>query len=166
MDIHSLIGKMASLDGADIGRGPRHPTDPDPELAAIVEKFFAEYPFLRKDQGYVDFIECYAGAFINSQENDLVIDIFGLSKVSTNLLYGEDDIIDEDGFLGICGIAIGIDRGPGLDKEIIGGGFSFDATQSRRPGIYRHLIVAPTEWYCEIFLELLDTLIEKRGRLF
>jgi hypothetical protein len=166
MDIHSLIGKMASLDGAVIGRGPRHPTNPDPDLAPVVEKLFVEYPFLRKDQGYVDFIECYAGAFINSQEDDLVIDIFGLSNVSTNLLYGEGDIIDEDGFLTICDIAIGIDRGPGLDKEIIGIGFSFDATQSRQPGIYRYLINAPVDWYCKTFLELLDAIIEKRGRLF
>jgi hypothetical protein len=166
MNIHSLIGKMASLEGAVIGRGPRRPINPDTDLAPVVEKLFVEYPFLRKDQGYVDFIECYAGAFIDSQEDDLVIDIFGLSEVSTNLLYGEDDIIDKDGFLGICSIAIGIDRGPGLDKELIGGGFSFDATQSRRPGIYRHLINAPVGWYCETFLELLDALIEKRGRLF
>lgn len=166
MTVQLLMKTFLELDGAQVGSGFHHPEHPDPDLAQITQEFFSRFPFLKKDQGYVDFMETYAGAFLYVPGENLSIDLFGLSDVSTHLIEGEGELIDDDGFLAICDICVPINEKTGASGDSIGFGFSFDTTLSRRWGIYRHLPNKPPELYCGTFIELLTKLIAKKGRLF
>ena len=62
MDTDQLMARFATLPGARVGSGPRHPAHPDPSLTERVARFLEEIPALARDQGYVDFMWRYAGA--------------------------------------------------------------------------------------------------------
>ena len=159
MDIHSLMNRFALLKGADVGRGPRHPTTPVPALAKEIKDFFQIYPFLRNDQGYVDFIECYAGAGI-SREPELIVDIYGFISGGTHIVKEDGIRLDERGYFAFCTTYLD-DLG-----EV---GFAFDATGERTSGIYRWIVDEHLQgdysWYCPNFLEWLERLIKYEGRL-
>lgn len=53
-----------------VGRGFKHPSSPRLELQTQTTNFIAEYPFLQQDQGYIDFLEFYAGASFNYPNGD------------------------------------------------------------------------------------------------
>ena len=170
MDLHCLVQRFSELDRARVGRGPRHLTQGNRSLEGALESFLKRYPFLKKDTGYVQFLECYAGAYLVWPEDELVIDIYGFSGVST-LIVGEDGpIIDEDGYLTFSSVLFRIREGPGLEN-IQTLGFAFDATQQRKPGIYRQVVGREegspivTDWYGETFLEWFKDVMDKKGRL-
>jgi hypothetical protein len=137
-------------------------------LAQEIEAFLNEYPFLRQDQGYVDFLESYAGAWVAWPNNDLVIDLFGFTQVSTHIVKEDGYIVDPTGFLTICDGMVRLREG-GFREGVIGQGFAFDATGERKWGIYRYVMIdgieAAMDWYCETFLQALSALIETKGRL-
>jgi hypothetical protein len=170
LDIETLMRSFLDLGYAEIGNGPKHPAAPNPDLAAPVQAFLARFPILRRDQGYVDFLEYYAGASILWPHNDLVVDIFGFTEVSSHLLETDGPIVDEHGYFWFCSEVIRLHPGFETRTTTAGLQFAFDTTQQRRWGIYRGIDnedSSRTEfaWYCESFLEWLNLLIENKGRL-
>jgi hypothetical protein len=158
--------KFLSLEGAKVGRGPRHPVSPHPSLDNEITAFLDQYPFLKRDQGYLDFLECYAGAWIMS--DNLVIDIFGFTDVSSHILELEGPVVDTDGYLTICD---GEFRAKSLTEKDVTEqlGCGFDATGTRKWGLYRNRGYRSGElgiyWYCETFLEWLEALVDAKGKL-
>jgi hypothetical protein len=170
MDMHSLVKEFSEWRNAEVGQGPEHPTHPNPELKAAVDGFLEEYPFLYNDAGYVEFLKSYAGAHVNWPDDELVVDIFGFTEVSTEFTEGEDPIIDKEGYLTFCLEFFRVQPGSEIESiQILT--FAFDATLQRRPGIYRQVVgkrpgdPVTTAWYCDTFLEFLRDLIDKQGRL-
>jgi hypothetical protein len=162
MDIHSLMRRLGEIQGAQVGHGPKHPVEPDFAIADEIAEFFKKYPALQHDQGYVNFLECYAGASI-SCEPELMVDIYGFVPGGSHIVKEDGYRLDESGYFAFCTIF--------LDniKEI---GFSFDATFDatieRKRGVYKWTLdenlQASLTWYCTTFLEWLDTLITSQGR--
>jgi hypothetical protein len=184
MDIHSLIEKFRGLGNAEIGRGPKSYNPPNLSMLKEIETFLEEYPFLKQDQGYVDFLENYAGAFINWPNEELTIDLFGFDdKVATHIVKEDGFIVDEAGFLCFCDTAPRIEVNEKaklesrLGKEIffkdqLGLQYCFDASGKRQPGIYLTTSYHKNKsfiqfgiWYCETFSGWFEALIEKKGQL-
>jgi hypothetical protein len=170
MDVHSLVKDFLELPDAEVGRGPQHPTNPVPELEAPINEFLEKYPFLCKDARYVEFLKCYSGAYLLWPDDQLMIDVFGFSDVSSPIEAEEYPVVDNEGYLTFCSVLYRVKPGGGVEN-IQTLGFAFDATSQRKPGVYRQLVgrqpgsPTVTEWYCETFLELFHELIDKRGRL-
>lgn len=167
LNIHSLMKEFSRLEGAEIGRGPKHPSSPDPSLAPEIEEFLNQYPFLRQDRGYVDFLECYAGAWVMWPNLDFVVDLFGFANVSTHIVKEDGYVVDPTGFLKFCDGLVRIHKGVG-HEGVLGQGFAFDATGKRRWGVYRSItdeVESDKYWYCETFLQALAALIETKGNL-
>ena len=134
----------------------------------MLEEFLATYPFLRGDQGYIEFLETYAGAWVMQPNNDLVVNIYGFNDVSTHLVEGEGPVVDNDGFLLFAECIVRIAPGD-FTEGIMDQSFAFDATRSRKWGIYRSSAIGENEtdmaWYCDTFDEWLWALLEYKGRL-
>lgn len=160
MDIHTLIKRFAQLEGAGVGFGPKHPVSPNLSISNEVEDFLREFSFLRQDQGYVDFLEYYAGAHYMPSDDSVTIDIFGFTDQSSHIIDLEGDIIDERGFLVFCAgnIVEHLIKGRKTRPQ----GFAFDATGNRMRGVYDGLEGIQ---YCKTFLEWLNALIENKGIL-
>ena len=168
MGIHSLVKKLAEIEGAEVGRGPKHPTAPNLDLSPEIDSFLAEYDFISQDKGYVQFLESYAGAYVWQPANDLTIDFFGFAGISTHIVNEDGPIVDEQGFLVYCDGTVWIDSAdPG--EKAIGQSFAFDATGNRRWGIYRRFTRRGEEinfyWYCKTFEQLLEHLIKTKGQV-
>jgi hypothetical protein len=159
--------KFTKIGYATVGRGPKHPEFPQTELQEEIDVFLSQYSFLQKDRGYVDFLECYAGAMIDSPEEKLVINIFGfLEDISLHLLEDESSIIDDQGFYAFCSSVVRVEEGEHpYYVGSVGLGYTFDATGTRRWGVYRSIEGEPCEWYCNSFLDWLEKLIARKGKL-
>lgn len=140
--------------------GREHPIHPNRLLDAPVNDFFARYPLLNQDATYVDFMRHYAGANIQSEQDDFVVDIFGFNdSISTSFL-DEQEIFEEDGYLSIWG---GFARdNSGL---MVAQGFLIDTSGKRQPGIYRGDEAHRFWYYCPRFLDLLEILLASRGHM-
>ena len=171
MSIHALIARLPELGSASIGYGPKHPQHPQPDLAPMLDEFLTTYPFLRWDQGYINYLETYAGAAVRKDDDSVMLDIFGFTSESTH--FHELDAldlpaIDEKGFFTFCDGYFRLDD----DQHLLGA--CFDATGTRRAGIYR--VKARHEgppsqenveiyYYCTTFDEWLWANLEYKGRL-
>lgn len=105
MNIQRLMQNFGKLNQAAIGQGAKHPTSPDPAKVGLVSEFLDKYPFLRRDQGYVDFLERYAGASVDYSDGSLIIHIFGfIEEVSLHLVNDEPFTgpLIKDGFFMFC----------------------------------------------------------------
>ena len=160
MNIHTLMTQFAQFEHAKIGRGPKHPTEPNVSLHTEVNTFLESYPFLRNDTGYIDFLECYAGASIFNQNSPFTVDILGFAgnSISTHMFEMEESVIDEEGFL-MFGYLMLDDKSLGQHQI----SFGFDATHHRLPGVYQYVsqVDAQWDWYCATFLEWLDKLLHQ-----
>ena len=158
MNIHSLMREFARIEGSEVGQGPRHPANSRLELASEIDSFFHVFPFLRRDQGYVDFLECYGGAFIEESSN--IVDLYGFLSISTHIVREDGFRLDDKGYFSFCTVLLN------STQEF---GFAFDATQERRSGVYCWIINDRLEvqyHWCNInFLDWLNTLILSKGRL-
>ena len=163
-DINILMKRLSSLGEGELGKGPRHPEEPNMSILPTVERFLKENSFLQKDKHYIQFLETYAGAGIQGENEEFVIDLFGFTDVSTNF-YEQDEhsIVDEDGFLTFCGGYASLDSNNPIDF-MIPQGFLFDATGERKWGIYRGSNEGHY-WYCETFVEWLNDLIHHGGKI-
>ena len=171
-DIHEVMRAFASLPFAKVGHGPRHPTRPEPALGPVIEQFLEHYPIIRRDQGYVAFLECYAGASIADEEADRFVDIFGFSSVSTDIQAIDGPLLDDEGFVTFCTAVFHPEPALGAETShdplaIWELDFAFDLTGDRRPGVYRALShpgrSEPYSWFTATFPEWLELLIRGRG---
>src|SRR5438067_2368213 len=107
MDIHSLVSQLARFGTLETGRGPRHPESPNPDLADPIEAFLDEHPFVRRDPGYVDFLECYAGLLLWRERDCLGLSIYGFDpNVALHLTEGEGEPITPDRFLTFADVTV------------------------------------------------------------
>lgn len=65
----------------------------------------------------------------------------------------------------MCSSVIQIAKTPNPVDGEIGIGYGFDATGNRLWGIYRFMEEEKGEWYSESFLQWLNEVIDKKGRL-
>jgi hypothetical protein len=177
MDINDLMKRFAQLSPqAQVGRGPENPEEPNLDLADQTSRWLDLHPFLQRDPGYVAFLKRYSGAAVHDPEQDLEIDIHGLSGVGSYLTevdYGvfDDTVprIDEFGFYPFASVYFNVGD-PKAFESYVGVGFSFDARGNRPWGVYRGItpqVGAETaeHVYCDTFQEWLERVIERRGRL-
>ena len=139
----------------------------------MIEEFLATYPFLRGDQGYINYLETYAGASVidAGEEDRVMLDIAGFTQVSTNLATWDFEVpvVDEEGYYSFAsGVYTLSDRGMHYDGISIGG--CFDSTGTRKWGVYRSVQGSTPEeftryWYCDTFEEWLWAILEYKGRL-
>ena len=174
MTIHELLSQFSKLDGAVIGQGPKHPQSPDATISAAVTAYFTDFPVLKRDQGYVDFMEAYAGASLLREDPFIALDIFGFTSASSDLIkiddhcywQGESNIVDKDGFLAFATL----DYTRVSSNEGIATVFAFDITDHREWGIYKaEDITAPYDEvavfrkYCDTFAGWLEAVLVGKG---
>ncbi len=158
-----LMRQFETLGYATVGSGPDHQHNPQPEKKKEIEQFIEQHDFLRQAPDYVTFLFCYAAAAVYWPGGELTIEIYGFDEnITAHLVLDQGflgPIIDTEGFFLFCGSRI---WPVGEDPIYID--YAFDATGQRRWGVYRK-ITGQYEWYCETFLDWLQVLIEKKGRL-
>jgi hypothetical protein len=173
-NLATLMNKLADLGHATIGQGWRHPASRNTGIQDEIDRFLQRHPYLRQDQGYIDFLEMYAGAMVDYPDGSLTISIFGfLDNLSLHLTKDEEfsgPAIDENGFFMFCSSVVAGKTSLGK-HESIGLDYAFDATGTRPWGVYRSMTTSdqPTiayEWYAASFLDWLAELVDKKGELF
>jgi hypothetical protein len=167
--LDELMQRFGQIPGAKVGHGPEHPESPDPSTAERLEEFLASYHSLQADQSYCDFLRRYGGAYIENHDATLIIDIFGFSEVSTDIVEMEGPVVNKDGYLIYAQCIYYIMSGNEL-RGTQEHDFAFDMTGARRPGIYRlygsseHLH-NQFEWQHESFASWLAYLMDHDARL-
>ncbi|WP_146160468.1 hypothetical protein [Desmospora activa] len=165
MGIDDLFNQLGSIPGAKTGKGPRHPTQPANEIQKSIDDFLLSYPALRNDPGYVDFLEKYAGAYIENEDQTQIVDILGFSNVSTHIIDMEGPVVNEHGFL-IFAQCIYSSIHDGKLTDSYEHDFAFSVTGAE--GIYwisttLHTQNQPFIFYAENFLQWLRNLISAGG---
>jgi hypothetical protein len=128
-----------------------------------VTGFLDMYPFVKRDQGYVDFLSHYGGALVGDEYDTISLGIYGFSDEFGPYLL-EPPVIDDEGFFTFADLLVTIETEEG-DEEEVGMAFSFDATGMRRWGVYRRFIDESDYWYAHTFVELLENIRERNGGL-
>jgi hypothetical protein len=99
-EIDEVVGGLACFPNAVIGHGFRHPTSPDSSCQQDFQTTLAQYPFLKRDPGYLAFLSRYAGAAVYAYpDEDITIHLFGFMDDVFHLLHGPADTVDRDGFM-------------------------------------------------------------------
>lgn len=168
MNIDELVSRLERIPGARVGRGPRHPGDPDRSLDNQVTQFLDEYSILRRDAGYVEFLEKFAGAMIKNSDETQIVDILGCSDISTGIFEMDGPLIDEEGFFlfAQCVFHL-VEEGKLVDMYEYD--FAFDTSGERPPGVYRCASTlrdqgASYNWCTDDFCSWLAELVTKGGR--
>jgi hypothetical protein len=176
VDLNGLIARFAHLSPhAKIGRGPQHPTVPVASLAEITERWLRLHPFLKLYSGYVEFLERYSGAQVFDKERNIGIAILGFSGAGNELCgdycpFAEDEPhIRKDGMYQFALLIFYAGDARTMETYCLVP-FGFDATGSRRLGVYQGLFSRETmttdwRWCCESFAEWLGQVIAIEGRM-
>lgn len=135
-------------------------------MAPAVEGFLDSYPTLRSDDGYVEFLETFAGALIDHEGSGTVVNILGFDDLSMSLVDVDGPVV-EDGFL-VFALCVYHELADGLlgTHEY---DFAFEVSGARKSGVYRCFSTAdvvdlPLEWYAPDFTTWLAELVEKGGK--
>lgn len=170
MNLEELVKKLSRIEYVEIGKGYKHSTSPNLALRDDCNKFFAEYPTLREDKDYVEFMEVYAGAIIDHPNEVIMVDIYGLlSDLTVNVLYPDESLIEKKKFFRFGEVAyVPIDS---KRKDGLSASFAFDLTDASS-GIYKRREIyqtdyktVPYEWYCASFIEWFEKLVMTSGKL-
>lgn len=165
-NIHCLIERLKTMGELYTDFDPKHPVAANVTLQFILEEVYDQYPFLKKDADYTDFLECYGGLSYSQQKDLLSLDLFGISdEVSTHLLYGPGEAITSDGVFTFCSIALVRDLENPRPDMMQGLGFGFETTGERKWGVYRCFDSEPYHYYCNNFLEWLDRFVTNSRQL-
>ncbi|MGH3797722.1 MAG: hypothetical protein ACRDRT_01920 [Pseudonocardiaceae bacterium] len=168
MSITEAVSRLERIPGALAGRGPRHPEAPDLSIENQLVQFLDTYPALRRDVGYVEFLEKYAGAMIKNAGETQIVDLLGFSDVSTGMLEMDGPVVDENGFLLFAQCIFHVIVEGGL-VDMYEYDFAFDAYGERPPGVYRCSATLrshgePYVWYADGFCSWLVELVDQGGR--
>ena len=138
--LHNLVLRIADLEGAHVGRGPHHPTDPDPILEPRIRLLLEHYPALGQDRDYVDFLLTYAGASVLPGQL-MSFDIRGFTEQSAPLPETEEEFVEEAEYLrnGFFVFAQGCyATGPGeVAMKLYADYFAFDIKVGGGSGVFR-----------------------------
>ncbi len=163
-ELHTLLVRMQGLGHLKLGHGPKHPEAPEPRLTGDIAAFLERYPFVCRDEGYVQFLSEYAGGVFWRDQDALSLGLFGFyPDLSIHLTKGPGETI-EHGYLTFCDLVIP-PRSEPFAPDARGLGFGFDATGTRRAGVHRLWGEGRADYFCETFLEWLRLFIEHEGRL-
>ena len=164
MKIHERMAVFVESGYCTVGRGPKHPFLPDTSLLPVIASFLERYPFLLKDQGYVEFLQSYAGASIQRPNDEFLVDIYGFTRASTNMLELPGDMIDNHGFLMFAGVYWTQETKTG--HEFIELDFAFHAAGDKADGVY-YLTPSLDEyrWGFARFDHWLEALVLKQKKL-
>jgi hypothetical protein len=158
--LHTLMQRFAALEGARVGYGPKHPTDPDPTIAEQLEAFVGRHPFLRDNRAYLAFLECYGGASVIRRDETDFIDISGFHGFGLDL---EDDAPPayQRGWFTFSVFSEGYDAGTG--KRGTDGQFDFKVESW---AVYLRLCgerVSRRKWFASDFLTWLESMVRHGG---
>jgi hypothetical protein len=165
-----LMESFAQLPEAEIGYGPKHPSQPNAAIEADLVAFLEEHSFLRRDAGYIRFMERYCGAAAYARTHNVFVDISGLAGVSVDVVGTPAPFVDDEGFAGFAAVEKTYYQATGANSRRYAY-FSFDATGTRKHGVYRMLgsdmtaETTPWEWHSSCFLEWLERTIQSRGQI-
>lgn len=139
MIIQQLIERLSHLGYVETGMGPQHPSSPILQIEPEINNFLEHYPTLARDEGYVNFLEIYAGLGFEAYAGELILNIFGFDPaVALHILEGEGEVVDEQGFLTFASLTVpSVGKYKVANQEYVGIGFAFDTTSNRQPGVYR-----------------------------
>jgi hypothetical protein len=167
MNIDETISRLEHIPDARTGRGPRHPEAPDLSIEDQLVQFLGSYSILRRDSGYIEFLEKYAGAMIKNLDETQIVDVLGFSDASTGMLEMDGPLVDEDGFIlfAQCVFHIIVE---GRLVDMYEYDFAFDASGERRPGVYRCSSTLRSQgesyvWYADGFCSWLVELVDNGG---
>jgi hypothetical protein len=136
MDIDELVAAFDALPGTQVGAGPRHPVTPDPALTPRLTAFFAEFPGLARDPGYVDFMWKYGGMSRSDPEQNRLFYVHGFGAATAD--FDEDldgPVVDEQGFFVFAESVVHADTAERHDTYEYS--FAFNLARDRPAGIYR-----------------------------
>jgi hypothetical protein len=167
--LDKLVRELSRLPDSRIGKGPRHPTHPDPRIGPQIDAFFAENPMLGRDPAYVEFQYGYAGAGVfDEAEEEVYLDIVGFTDASTPIDdEGLEFSLRDEGLFVFAMAVYYPDRETHRPWQL---SFAFDLTGQREAGVYR-LVASPGpvrsdwKWYCSGFLTWLEQVVEHRAML-
>jgi hypothetical protein len=158
MSIDELAIRLSHLPGATLGRGPQHPREPDSSIADRVTGFLDTHAALRRDPGYVEFMQKYAGADLSPPDDSLFASILGFAEGVADIEEDMDGpVVDENGFLFFADWGFHAEVDGKLGSH--GHSFMFDASGGRRPGIYRYSWTPSANeraWYADDFTTWLE----------
>jgi hypothetical protein len=165
--LDETMRRFGELPGSSIGRGPQHPVNPDPDVAPQVEQFFQDYPALRNDPEYVEFMEKYAGAGLVNEASTQLIDILGFTDAAMEMDAMDGEIVDDQGFLMIADVVYHL-RDEGRNLGTIEHSFAYSLAGARPAGIYHSVVTRedPTVTYArshERFGLWLEDLVSRAG---
>ena len=156
-ELDNLINKFLQF-GPNAFTGIKR-VDSDEELDKVkknTEEFLEEYPFLKKDPGYIEFLTKYSGCFFFRKKDGFAIDVFGLAPRCTLHWMGNDRIDIEPGFL----LFSYIYRRAYFNMQI---DYGFDMTGKRKWGVYAHYCYSDNkefEHQFSSFAEWLEEVVE------
>jgi hypothetical protein len=175
MTIHEAVRKIATLPGAEVGHGFKHPDDPDPGYAEYYQTHLQEHPFLKGYPDFLEFLETYSGCVVDQLDTEQVGEflsatIFGLGPWSMEELA---PAVDGQGFYCFSTVETGVRRqgkAAGSEPPDTVASFAFDATGQRPKGVYAQVhrldeTPPPLQVYCPTFSEWLRRFAEAGGRL-
>lgn len=166
MTIEESVARLEGLAGAVVGFGPKHPVRPNPSIDGRIRSFLSEYPELRRDSCYIEFLEKYAGARLENEDYSQIVNIFGFADVSIDMMETDDAPLVTDGYLPFAQCVYHMDTEVQVDTYEYY--FALDVTGAREPGVYRmysdmHSGESPFSWYCSDFCTWLAEFVEKDG---
>lgn len=163
-ELDLLLARLESFGHLKLGDGPEHPARPNRQLGPELARFLEQYPFVTRDDGYVQFLARYGGAVFWRDQDALSLGLFGFyPDLALHLTKGPGDII-ESGCLTFCDLVIP-PRGNPFAADALGLGFGFEATGTRPWGVYRLDGHGDAQWFCASFLGWLRRFADCEGRL-
>jgi len=167
--IDDAMSIFATISGASVGRGPRHPTEPDPEIELRIGRFLETYPALLADADYVEFLEKYAGASIENDDFSQIVDILGFTEASTDIEEMDGPIVDSNGFLMVAEAVYHLREGE-RTTGTLQHAFAYNVTGDHPKGLYHSLVSQqrpePSFTFAfENFVAWLDDLVAREGWL-
>jgi hypothetical protein len=162
MTLEELIDRLRRFGDVELGHGPRHPAAPDPALAPEIDAFLDRYPVLRRDPGYVAFLERYSGLYLSRDEDALALSIFGFdTDVALHIVEGEGDLLIAD-FLPFAHAVVPL-RAGSFNPHDPGVAYAFDIGGSLPAGVYRNVKDHEFELCAPSFLDWLEQLDRLEG---
>jgi hypothetical protein len=157
--LDGLLLELPNIGYLQLGRGAMHPTNPNPNAGIAMNDFLRRFPIPRRDLGFIEFWQKYAGASFESFSGRHFIAIYGFDQVSMLIEEFADawEVIEN----GVLYFADVLDTTN--SRQIF---FGFEATAQRPWGIYRVWHTdeqTHTSWCCETFSDWLRWVVKNDG---
>jgi hypothetical protein len=160
--LYGLIDQIKEIGECDISSLDAQNRITRAKREKVLNSIIEDYPLLRFETGYIEFIKEFGAITLIGKENSLTSAIYGIGSSSRyfHLKDSEGDIVDEEGFMTIMDISYTVmEDGEKVYQDTA---FGIDTTGAREKGIYRYSGAEDYKWFCNDFLELLGIVVTKR----